>query len=820
MSTKRTTNTASVKPLQAKALRWTCSNAMLPFSTTKELEPLRKIVGQERAIEAIRLGARIRSQGYNIYTSGVVGTGRMTTIRTLLDELKHDRPELYDLGYVNNFKEPDAPILLRFQAGEGRVYQKMLDDALQFLQRRIPQLFEEDQFQAGRKSIIEEYQSAEKVSLEQFDARIRPSGFVLGQLEDEEGSSTTEVFPLINDEPVQIELLEEKVKAGMITSEQAEVLKEAYRQLREELSGISRQSVRQIQSFRKRISAYDQGAVTFLIDMAFDGLRKSFPRDRVGEHLAGVTKHLLDNLDDLIKLLAQLQTTAGAEQVAIEEALKQYFQRYTVNIILDNYGSTIAPIVVETSPTFASLFGTIEKRYDVRGYYVTDFTQIKAGSLLKADGGYIVLNAIDVLSDATLWTALKRIMLYGRYEIQNNDTQFQLNTLKPEWIKLNVKIILLGDPQYYLALWAADEDFHKMFKVHAEFDSEAPLTPDMIGHYCSFFALLAQDEDLSHCDRSGAAALIEWAVAFTESQEKITLQFSYVADVMREASYFSKAEGKRVIGRKHIQQAIDQRHWRGNRADEELRNQIKKGTLLIDTQGSRVGQINGLTVYSTGIVSFGKPARITATISAGTSGIINIEREVEMSGSIHSKGVYILSGLLRALFSRSQSMSFTASIAFEQSYGGIDGDSASTAEMVALLSAIANLPIRQDLAITGSINQKGDIQPVGGINEKITGFFEVCKDRGLTGTQGVLLPVQNVKDLMLCNEIIEAVHAKQFWLYPITRLEEAVELLLNIPAGTRNDEGSFASDTAFGKVQFNLSVLHEASTRNLRGGML
>lgn len=762
-------------------------------------------------MEALRLGARIRSQGYNIYTSGVVGTGRMTTIRTLLDELKHEASDLYDLGYVHNFKQADAPVLLRFAAGEGRVYQRMLDDALAFLQRRIPTLFEEDQFQSGRKAIIEEFQGAEKATLAAFEERMRPAGFVLGQLEDEEGNSSTEVFPVIDGEPVHIEALAEKVAEGKITQQRSDELSEIYKTFREELLNIRRQSIRLMQEFRKRINTYDQGAVTFLIDMAFEDVRKSFPRDRVAEHLSGVTKHLLENLDELIKLLTQRQTTTGAEQIAAEEALRQFFARYTVNIIVDNYDTKTAPVVIETAPTYASLFGTIEKRYDVRGYYVTDFTQIKAGSLLKADGGYIILNAVDVLSDVQIWTALKRVMLYGRYEIQNTDTQFQLNTLKPEWIRANVKIILLGDPQIYLALWAADEDFHKMFKVHAEFDSETALTQEMIENYCAFFSHLAREEDLCHCDTSGAAALVEWAVAFTESQEKITLQFSYVADVMREASYFARAQGKRVISRKHVQHAIDQRHWRGNRADEEIRQQIQRGTLLIDVHGERVGQVNGLTVYSTGIVSFGKPARITATVSAGTAGIINIEREVEMSGAIHSKGVYILSGLLRSLFSRSQPMSFTASIAFEQSYGGIDGDSASSTEMIALLSAISNIPVRQDLAITGSINQKGDIQPVGGVNEKITGFFEVCKDRGLTGTQGVILPVQNMKDLMLRDEIIAAVRAKQFWIYPVSRLEQAVELLLGVPAGIRDDQGCFLPDTVYGKVQHNLTVLHQAS---------
>jgi Lon-like ATP-dependent protease len=408
-------------------------------------------------------------------------------------------------------------------------------------------------------------------------------------------------------------------------------------------------------------------------------------------------------------------------------------------------------------------------------------------------------------------------MLYGRLDIQSSDGQFQLNSLKPEFIKLNIKVILLGDPEIYLALWSTDEDFHKMFKVHAQFDTTTKLNTAMITNYARFFSLLASEEGLLHCDRGGAAALIEWAVAFAETQEQISLQFSYVADMMREADHYARAVRSTLIRRAHVQQAIDQRQWRSNRVDQDIREQIRKGTMLIDVTGTRVGQINGLTVYSTGIISFGKPSRITCTVSAGNAGIINIEREVDLSGAIHNKGVLILSGLLRSLFSRSQPISFTSSIAFEQSYGGVDGDSASVTEMIALLSAISNIPITQALAITGSINQKGDIQPIGGVNEKITGFYEVCKDRGLTGAQGVIIPKQNVKDLMLNDEIIEAVKQKKFAIYPVETVSDAVELMMGVPAGRIGRNGAFPEGTVYAKVQHNLDVLHEASRSSWLG---
>lgn len=804
---KRATKIRTLSPTE---LRWTCPHAHLPFTTsTKQLKPLQRIVGQERAIEAIELGARIRSQGYNIWASGVVGTGRMTTIRQILDERKNERVQLHDFAYVNNFRTPDQPVLIRFQAGEGRVFARMMDEAMTVVRRRIPQLFEDEQFQAERKSIIQRFQQREQKLIGEFDAKIRPAGFVVGTLQEEDGTGRTEVFPIVDGQPVAMDDLDEMVQAKKITADQATALHVSYERYRDELNEIGRRSMRVMVDFRKELAKNDQAAVGILLKSIFEDLRTSFPRDRVMEFLQGLTAFILDHIEEFVRVYSAKHN--GVADEATEELGRQLERMSVVNLILDNYATSTAPIVVETSPTYQSLFGTIERRVDARGFTVSDVSHIRAGSLLRADGGYIILNAMDVLADATVWAALKKVMLYGRLDIQPLDTQFQLNTIKPDFIRLDVKVILLGDPAVYLALWAADEDFHKMFKVHAEFDDEAPRTREMIRHYCAFISQIAAEESLLHCDRGGAAAIIEWAVAFTETSTKISLQFAYAADLLREASHFAALKGSRLVREEHVRHAIAMRQRRSSRADETIRESIKKGTLLIDTKGSRVGQINGLTVYSSGIVSFGKPARITATVSAGNAGIINIEREVAMSGSIHSKGVLILSGLLRTLFSRRQPMSFTASIAFEQNYGGVDGDSASAAEMIALLSAISNIPIRQDLGITGSINQKGDIQAIGGVNEKITGFFEICKDKGLTGSQGVVIPIQNVTDLMLNDEIVDAVKAKKFHIYAIERVEEAVELMMGVPAGKVRSDGRFPDGTVFGKVQHNLDVLHEAS---------
>lgn len=798
-----------IQALKPSELTWKCPLKQLPFKTTKELEPLNRIVGQDRAVEALRLGARIRSQGYNIWVSGVVGTGRMTTIQRSLHEMRSSKPTLWDYAYVHNFIRAEQPVLLRFHAGEGRVFCRMMEDAVLVLSRRITQLFEEEQFQTDRKMIIHRFQTQEQQLLSEFDEKLRPEGFVLGHVQDEDGSQRTEIFPFIDDRPMTLEEVDELFQSGKLSVDQVSKIKDQYEAYREQLNEIGSRSMRIVSSFRKELATHDRAAVGVLIKTVLDDVRHSFSRDRVAVFLEGITEFILANLEDYVRVNSA--RLAGTLDEASEETVRNLDRVQSVNLVVDNYDQKQSPIINETTPTYASLFGTIERRVDARGNASSDFSQIRAGSLLRADGGYLVMNAIDVLSDGQLWQALKKVLLYGKLELQQPESQFLLNTLKPDWIKVNTKIILLGDAEVYLALWAADEDFRKMFKVHAQFDEETERTPQMIVNYAAFLAQMAADEELLHCDKSGAAALIEWAVAHTDSQDKITLQFSSVADLLREAVYYARQSSANLVSRTHVRTALEQRRWRSNSVDEQLREQIAKGRLLIDVAGERVGQINGLTVYQSGIISYGKPSRITATVSAGSAGIINIEREVELSGAIHNKGVLILSGLLRSIFSRSQPMSFTASLAFEQSYGGIDGDSASVAEVIALLSAIGNIPVRQDLAITGSINQKGDVQPIGGLNEKITGFFEVCADRGLTGTQGVVLPAQNVHDLMLREDVIEAVRKQKFALYPITRLEQAVELMTTIPAGSSMPKGAFTPNTVYAKVKQNLDVLHQAS---------
>ncbi len=805
--------TANLPELTPHQLRWRCPEDIFTFETTQELTPIKGIVGQERAIEAIRLGAQLYSHGYNTFVSGVSGTGRLSTVKKILDEVAPSTPVLFDFCYVQNFTSPDNPRLLRFPAGQGRLFSKAMDEAISFLKRRIPQLFEEEGFQQKRLSLIDSYQQKEQDLISEFNIKIRPSGFVLGRIETEDGIPQTEVFPIINGKPVPISEIDTLVKAKKITAKKAEELREKYDTLHDELYALARLGVKLMHTFRSGLVEFDTTSASLITKTVFDEIRNDFPDTKVNEYLRDVEKDLLGNLEIFEPSLGKLPSEVT--EIKADESSKEKFAAYSVNVILDNSQSKGAPVIVETIPTFVNLLGTIEKKYDANGFWKTDFTKIKSGSLLRADQGYLVVNALDLLREEGAWQILKKALLYGKLEIQSVDTYFTISQtlLKPEPIELNVKVVMIGDEDLYRALYFSEEDFKKIFKVNAEFDYEIDRSEHMIRYYAHFIHKICDSENLLHADRSGVAAIVEWGVAHTESQQKLTLQFSDVADLLREASYHAQLSGgsSPLVTRKSVQQALQARRRRNEMLDEKIKHQIVQETLMIDTTGERVGQINGLTVYSTGLISFGKPARITSSVGAGESNIINIEREVELSGSTHDKGVMILEGFMRERFAQVRPLTLSASIAFEQSYGGIDGDSATAAEIIVLLSSLSKVPVKQSLAITGSVNQKGDIQPIGGVNEKIQGFFEICAIRGLHGEQGVVIPHQNVQDLMLSEEVIQAVKAGKFHIYPVATIEQAAERMMGYPAGVMHDDYTYPDGTIYGLVDARLVKLNAAT---------
>lgn len=795
--------------LSPSQLRWICPPEKLNFSTTEELAPLDKIVGQPRAIESIRMGAKLWARGYNMFVTGLSGTGRMTAVKQILDEITTECPMLYDFLYVNNFKDTSKPFLIRLHKGTGRGFQKAIKDNIDVVKLRLSLLFEEEPFHTTRKKIIEKYNNTERKALKDFDKKIEADGFVRGQLELGSGQPVQEIFVIVNGEPVQIDQIDEIASEAKIKVTQIKKIKSLYIKYKDELVALARESFKKMKGLRAQINVTDKAAAKVFLDNLFLDITDKYKTTYVQAYIEDMKEFILDNL-----ALYVPSTSIVPIPLQGDESIPQdIYSVFEVNLLLDNSETNCAPTIIERIPNYTNLFGTFDKVYDARGFWRSDFSKIKTGSLLQADQGYLIVNADDLFSEPGVWQALKRVLLYGKLEMQTVEQFYQMaqSHLKPEPIDVNLKIIIIGGQTLYRFLYENEKGFKKIFKVNAQFDYETDLTDEYIGYFSQFIAKICKKENLPHCTQDGVAEVIQWAVAQSGSQTKITLKFSDVADLLREASFYDRDINKKFIDKEDVKKAIYWKRKRSDLYDEKMKQSIIEGDVLIDTFGSRVGQINGLTVMDTGQYSFGKPARITANVSAGDSGIINVEREVDLSGAIHDKAVMIINSYLQENFGKIKPISLSISIAFEQNYGGIDGDSASIAEMYVLYSALTGIPLTQQLAITGSMNQKGDVQPIGGLNEKITGYFEICRDRGLTGNQGVVIPVQNVKDLMLDDEITEAVEQGKFHVYSINRIEEGVKLFFGIEYEEFDKHGNLAKNCLKYLIEHNLEELRLAS---------
>ncbi len=782
-------NKADFEELPPEKLRWRLEPAAVPFTSTNDCEPCGEIIGQERALKAIQTGLDIKSLGYNIFITGMVGTGRTTTIKQLLEKLEKEDKTPDDILYVNNFKNPDEPSLIMLASGQGRLFKEAMDNLIEMLRSNIPELLKSKYYADKRERIIETQQVKQKEILQRFEEEASGQGFSVVQVQM--GLFVKpDLVPVIEDRAVSFRELEGMVKDKKFAQKDLEARQKKYGELTSEMEGVF-EKLREIdEETRTLLKAWDAEAITPIIKGEVNGLRERYPQGPISEYLTHVEENLIGNIE-------LFKTQKKDEKEDKNKELGDAFLEYRVNLLVDNSEVKGAPVVMETNPSYVNLFGTIESSVTRLGVWQTDFTKIKPGSFLKANGGYLVINALDALIEPGVWATLKRTLRNQIFEIQNYLSLYLISTtrLKPQPIKSNVKVVMIGDVNVYNLLFFMDEDFKKIFKIKAEFDSEMNKDEGTIRDYMGFIKKICDEDHLLPMDKGGMAALIEYGTRVAGRQKKVSTRFHILADVIRESSYWAKLDKKEVIGRENVEKAVLERFERVSLLEDKVQEMIEEGTILIDTEGREVGQVNGLSVYDMGQFSFGKPTRITARTAVGRAGVINIEREADMSGPTHNKGVLILGGYMRGKYAQRKPFSLSASIAFEQSYSGVDGDSASSTEVYAILSSLSRLPLRQDIAVTGSINQKGEIQPIGGVNEKIEGFFDVCRAKGLTGTQGVIIPNQNIQNLMLRQDVVQSVAEKKFHVYPIGKVDEGMEILTGVAAGAAREDGTFEEGT-------------------------
>jgi len=774
---------------------------MVGVKSTQHAEPAREIIGQDRAIQALRVGLEMKQHGYNIFVTGGSGTGRTTTIRRLLREFESRQCTLTDKCYVHNFHDPDTPTLVTLPAGQGASLKKEMESLVQELLKAIPGIFDSRRYQEQRKSMLEHFQSRQRTVLKDFERRVKEKGFEVVQVQAGPGMRP-EIAAVVDGNPATLEQLQAKVDAGEITEENMKAILAQQSDLESQMELVMREMRNIERKAKKSVDDLNQKVVVPVVEELLEEIKEKYSDGGLRSYLDQVQRDVADNFQRFNVKDEQQPQILG---VSVQKEEDSYLE-YLVNVIVDNSAVTGMPVIIETNPKYKSLFGTIERDVDRNGVFKTDFTSIKAGSLVRADGGFLVVNAPDALVEPGVWTTLKRVLRNAQIEIQSPESGVFGGTsaLKPEPILLNVKVIMVGDAYIYRMLYDQDDDFKKIFKIRADFDTVMTNEAKSVDSYVSFINTLCGEEKLPPFDASGVCELVEHGVKLAGRQSKLSTRFSVLADVIRESVYWAGKESASLVGGAHVRKAIDERINRFKLVEEKIQEMIVEGSILIATDGAVVGQVNGLSVYDFGEYSFGKPTRITVKTAMGKSGIINIEREADLSGPTHNKGVLILGGYLRAKYAGNKPLVVSASIAFEQSYSGVDGDSASSAEVYALLSSLSDVPLRQDLAVTGSINQHGEVQPIGGVNEKIEGFFDVCQARGFTGTQGVMIPHQNVADLMLRHDVVEAVEKGSFHVFSIRNVDEGMELLSGKKSGKRLRNGKFEAGSVNALVDATL----------------
>lgn len=773
------------KELSYKDLDYRCGEAVFPFKSTAELGTFEGIIGQERASKAMKFGLKMKMRGYNIYMSGPTGTGKTSFAKQIVNEMASTMSVSDDWCYIYNFTKPNQPMAIKLPAGMGKEFQADMEAFVKVIKQEIVNAFDNDQYEKEKAEIMEEYESKKDELLDKLSKDAETHGFKVNT-----GTAGIYFLPIVEGKAIseeEFENLDDNIKEEI--NEKTNILQQDTLEIIRKLKNNEKET-------KQKVSEWENKIALLALGVQMNDLKEKYRKfDVIMEYLDNVQKDILDNLDDF----QEEEVSEEQPQFIIPFMQKEEtpVYKYKVNVLVDNSSLKGAPVIIDFNPTYPNLIGKIEYENEF-GSVSTDYTKIKPGLFHLANGGYLILQAKDVLGNPQAYEAINRVLKTKKINIENMKDQagvVAVPALKPQPIPVDIKVILVGNTQIYQLLYEYEEDFRKLFKVKVDFDEEMERSEENILKLSSFISGFCRKEETLHFDRSGVARVVEYASWLVEDQNKLTTRFNDIVEILCEACMWAEDDRARFVKAKHVKQAIVEKAARCDRVDKKMLEMLEDGTIMVDTNGEEIGQINGLTVMDMGDYSFGKPSRITASTYIGENGIVNVEREVDLSGTSHSKGVLILSGYIGQKYAQDFPLSLTASLCFEQLYGGVDGDSASSAELYAILSSLAEVPIKQYIAVTGSVNQKGEIQPVGGVSYKIEGFFELCRHRGLDGKHGVIIPHQNCRNLVLNEEVVDAVRKKLFHIYPVTTIDQGIQLLTGLEAGDKNTDGSYKKGT-------------------------
>lgn len=785
--------------LTYKDLKKICNPDVFEFETTEELDNVGLVYGQERAVAALQFGLSINSKGYNLYVEGPAGVGKTMYTKEYVSELASKQKTPDDWCYIYNFDNPNEPIAVSLPAGEGKVFAQNMDALIEDVKKYLKRTFNNEDFEKEKKLIKQKYEEKRERLLDNLNKETLKNNFQVKAAPN--GIYMLPVFEGKTLDEAEFDKLDDAIKSRY--EEKSPIVQEQIMQVIGQLKLIEKES-------EKKIDEWQSNIALLTINAYINPIRANYKKNtKITTFLDNVKKDILKNIEHFI---AEEIATPPTPQAPKPEVIKPWLN-YRVNLFVDNSNTQGSPVIMDSNYSYQNIFGKLEYENQY-GMLRTDYTMLKSGTIHKANGGYLILQAQDLLTNQPCYDALKKALSIEEISIDNNMEQrssLVMISLKPEPIPLNLKVILIGDANIYHTLLSLDPDFRKLFKIKVEFEESAPRTDDTMLKLAKFVHSYSEKECCLPLDREAMAKVVEFASRLSDDKEKLSTHFNEIGEIVSEASTWAKLSRKKIVTVDYVQKTLDKRVERVKKYDQKYTELIEENSLLIDTEGYKVGEINGLTVLTIGDYSFGKPTKITANTFMGKAGVINIEREAEMSGSSHSKGILILRGYFGEKFAQDFPLSLTASLCFEQLYNGVDGDSASSTECYAILSSLSGMPINQAIAVTGSVNQKGIIQPIGGVNEKIEGFYAICKNRGLTGEQGVIIPIQNVRNLHLSDNVIESVKQGKFHIYAVSTIDEGIEILTGVPAGKQTKSGTYPAGTINYLVYEKLKKYYENS---------